>query len=199
MPASMRRVTSIRWNVLFLLFVASFVAYVLRTNLSIAGEQMMTDLRLSKVQLGMVLAAFAWGYALFQFPGGVLGDLIGARRGLALVAASWGVMNLLIGLVPSRSVASAGLILGVLIALRFLMGVAQAPLYPYHRREYLQLVSRIGLGLPQRSDQRGLDSRLRRDGPAHRLADGDRRMAAVVRPDGAPRLRHRLRLVVVCA
>ena len=130
MPASMRRVTSIRWNVLFLLFVASFVAYVLRTNLSIAGEQMMTDLRLSKVQLGMVLAAFAWGYALFQFPGGVLGDLIGARRGLALVAASWGVMNLLIGLVPSRSVASAGLILGVLIALRFLMGVAQAPLYP---------------------------------------------------------------------
>ena len=63
--------------------MASFVAYILRMNLSIAGEQMMAELRISKVQLGMVLAAFAWGYALFQIPGGMLGDRIGARRGLA--------------------------------------------------------------------------------------------------------------------
>jgi len=126
----MGEVTSIRWNVLLLLFVASFVAYVLRTNLSIAGEQMMDDLRLSRVQLGMVLAAFAWGYALFQFPGGVLGDWLGARRGLALIALSWGLMNLLVGLVPGESLASQSFILGSLITLRFLMGVAQAPLYP---------------------------------------------------------------------
>ena len=46
---------------LALLFAASFVAYVLRTNMSIAGERMMTDLGLTQVQLGMVLAAFAWG------------------------------------------------------------------------------------------------------------------------------------------
>ena len=118
----MTRVTTVRWNVLFLLFVASFVAYILRTNLSIAGEQIMTDLRLSKVQLDMVLAAFAWGYAIFQIPGGMLGDLVGARRGLALIAVSWGVMNLLIGLVPGRSVASAAVILGTLVVLRFLMG-----------------------------------------------------------------------------
>lgn len=123
-------VTSIRWHVLFLLFVASFVAYVLRTNLSIAGEQMMTDLRISKVQLGMVLAAFAWGYGIFQFPGGVLGDLLGARRGLALIAVCWGVMNLLVGLVPGQSLASPTVILVSLVVLRFLMGVAQAPIYP---------------------------------------------------------------------
>lgn len=125
-----RRVTSIRWNILLLLFMASFVAYVLRTNLSIAGEQMMTDLRISKVQLGMVLAAFAWGYAIFQFPGGVVGDLLGARRGLALIAVSWGVMNFLVGLVPGRSLASSTTILVTLVVLRFLMGAAQAPIYP---------------------------------------------------------------------
>jgi ACS family glucarate transporter-like MFS transporter len=128
--ASPKRVTSIRWNILFLLFVASFVAYVLRTNLSIAGEAMMSDLGISKVQLGMVLAAFAWGYALFQFPGGVLGDVLGARRALTLIAVAWGVMNVLVGLVPGTSVASPTMILAALVGLRFLMGVAQAPIYP---------------------------------------------------------------------
>src|SRR5512147_416439 len=59
----------IRWYILVLLTFASFVAYVLRTNMSIAGEHMMADVGLTQVQFGFVLAAFAWGYAAFQFPG----------------------------------------------------------------------------------------------------------------------------------
>lgn len=124
------RSTFVRWIILALLFCAGFVAYVLRTNMSIAGESLMTDLGLSQIQLGMVLAAFAWGYALFQFPGGLLGDRIGARRALALVAVFWGILNVAIGLVPGRAAASTTAILASLIALRFLMGAAQAPLYP---------------------------------------------------------------------
>jgi len=121
-----RAVTSVRWRILALLFVVSFVAYVLRTNVSIAGEAMMRDLGLSKVQLGAILAAFAWVYAIFQIPGGVLSDLVGARRGLAAIAVSWAVLNLLTGLVPGGSLASpTGALVG-LVALRFLMGVAQA-------------------------------------------------------------------------
>ncbi len=45
-----------RWIILALLFMTSFVAYILRTNMSIAGERVMTDLGLSKIQLGWVLA-----------------------------------------------------------------------------------------------------------------------------------------------
>jgi len=56
--------------------MASFVAYILRTNMSIAGESMMADLGLSKIQLGMVLSVFAWGYAIFQFPGGICALLV---------------------------------------------------------------------------------------------------------------------------
>ena len=48
------RMTSVRWIILVLLFVSSFVAYVLRTNMSVAGEPIMTDLGLSQFQLGMV-------------------------------------------------------------------------------------------------------------------------------------------------
>jgi MFS transporter, ACS family, glucarate transporter len=122
--------TGIRWRMLALVFVSSFVAYLLRTNMSVAGERMMGDLGLTQVQLGMVLAAFAWSYAAFQFPGGVWNERIGARRALTIIAVLWGASNLLIGLVPGRELASPAVLLTALIALRALMGAAQAPLFP---------------------------------------------------------------------
>jgi ACS family glucarate transporter-like MFS transporter len=122
--------TNVRWVILALLFVASFVAYVLRTNMSIAGENIMADLGLSKIQLGMVFSAFAWGYAIFQFPGGVFGDRVGSRKALSFIAVWWGILTLATGLVPGTTIASTTFILATLIGLRFLIGVAQAPLFP---------------------------------------------------------------------
>lgn len=120
----------VRWNILAVLVAMSFVAYVLRTNMSVAGESMMGELGLSQVELGMVLAAFAWGYALFQFPGGVFGDIFGPRRVLTWIAVCWGIANLAIGLVPGADLAGPGVLLVSLIALRFAMGVVQAPVFP---------------------------------------------------------------------
>jgi ACS family glucarate transporter-like MFS transporter len=122
--------TQVRWVILALLFITSFVAYVLRTNMSIAGESMMAELGLSKIQLGMVLSAFAWGYAIFQFPGGIFGDKVGSRRALTMIAVLWGVLTLATGLIPGTTLASTTFILTTLIGLRFLMGVVQAPLFP---------------------------------------------------------------------
>jgi ACS family glucarate transporter-like MFS transporter len=120
----------VRWVILALLFAASFVAYLLRTNMSIAGEKMMADLGLSKIQLGLVLSAFAWGYAFFQFPGGIFGDRMGPRRALTIIAILWGILTLLTGLVPGTGLASTAVILAALIGLRFVMGAVQAPLFP---------------------------------------------------------------------
>ncbi len=122
--------TGIRWRMLALLFASSFVAYLLRTNMSVAGEQMMGDLGLTQVQLGLVLAAFAWSYAAFQFPGGIWNERVGGRRALTIIALLWGACNLLIGLVPGRTLATPLIIMSALIALRALMGAAQAPLFP---------------------------------------------------------------------
>ncbi len=124
------RPTQVRWLILALIFAASFVAYVLRTNMSVAGEKIMTDLGLSKIKLGMILSAFAWGYAIFQFPGGIFGDRVGSRRALAIIAVLWGIITLGTGLMPGSRLVSTSVILVVLIGLRFLMGVAQAPLFP---------------------------------------------------------------------
>jgi ACS family glucarate transporter-like MFS transporter len=90
----------------------------------------MADLGLSKIQLGMVLSAFAWGYAIFQFPGGIFGDFVGSRRTLSFIAVVWGILTLATGLVPGTTIASTTFILTTLIGLRFLIGVAQAPLFP---------------------------------------------------------------------
>jgi ACS family glucarate transporter-like MFS transporter len=107
--------------------LSGFVAYILRTNMSVVGVSLMRDLGLTQVQFGAVLAAFAWGYGLFQFPGGVIGGRMGARRALTLIMILWGVVNLLTGVVPAWSVPAA---LVALVGLRFVMGVVQAPLFP---------------------------------------------------------------------
>jgi sugar phosphate permease len=118
----------VRWRILALLVLASFVSYLLRSNLSIAGERMIVDLGLTKVQLGAILAAFAWGYTIFQFPGGIWADRIGSRKAIALMAVGWAITNVAVGFTPSTSVASPMVVIASLMTLRFMMGVLQAPL-----------------------------------------------------------------------
>jgi ACS family glucarate transporter-like MFS transporter len=124
------RPTAVRWRVLGVLVVLSFVAYVLRTNLSVAGDDLMRDLGLTQIELGFVLAAFTWGYALFQFPGGLFGQRFGGRRALTWIALAWGVLTLATGLVPRSLAGGAAATIALLVVLRFLMGVAQAPVFP---------------------------------------------------------------------
>ena len=127
-----RATSHVRWVILGLLTVISFVAYLLRTNMSVAGERIMTDVGLTPVQLGWVLAAFAWGYAPLPAPRRHAGrPCWAAAEALALVAGPLGRAQLSwwrwcrAGRRAARSSCIASL-----VALRFLMGAAQAPLFP---------------------------------------------------------------------
>jgi ACS family glucarate transporter-like MFS transporter len=120
----------VRWNILAILVAMSFIAYVLRANMSIAGDGMMKDTGLTAIEFGMVLAAANWSYALFQIPGGIFGDIVGPRRALTWITVGWGVATLAIGLVPGT--AGTGVVLVWLIALRFLTGALQAPIFPVY-------------------------------------------------------------------
>jgi ACS family glucarate transporter-like MFS transporter len=120
----------VRWAITALLFLASFVAYVLRQNIHVAAKFMMPELGLSELQMGWVFGAYSWGYALFQLPGGLFGEAVGARRALAVTALLWVVITLFTGLVPGRWAVSAGAVLASLLVLRFLLGACQAPLFP---------------------------------------------------------------------
>ncbi|TFH41337.1 MAG: MFS transporter [Lysobacterales bacterium] len=131
-PASggVMRPTKVRWRILAILIFISFVSYMLRGNLSIAAPTMIVDLQLTEIQWGWVMSAFPLGYALFQFPGGLFGDHVGPRKALTLIAVAWAVLIVITSLVPGPGAASVSLILGSLILVQFLVGVAHAPIFP---------------------------------------------------------------------
>src|SRR5512146_2883842 len=69
----------IRWRVFAFLFAFGLIAYVQRTGVTVAAAQMMPQLHLTQLQIGWLEQAFVIGYALFQLPGGLLGQRFGAR------------------------------------------------------------------------------------------------------------------------
>ncbi len=119
-----------RWIVLAIVVFASFVAYVLRTNVSIVSEAMMHDLGMNEYQLGMIFSAFAAGYAIFQFPGGILGDRFGARFTISAIAVAWALLTVVTALIPGTDVLSVGTIVAALIVTRFMVGMVHAPFFP---------------------------------------------------------------------
>ena len=58
----------VRWRLFGVLFLLSFLSYLMRQNIHVAGELMMPELQLSELEMGWIYASFIWGYALFQLP-----------------------------------------------------------------------------------------------------------------------------------
>ncbi len=119
-----------RWIVLAIILFASSIAYVLRTNVSIVGEMMIHDLGMNETQLGMVFSAFAAGYAIFQFPGGIFGDRFGPRFTITAIAITWSLLTAITAFIPGTDVLSVTAIVAALIVTRFLVGMVQAPFFP---------------------------------------------------------------------
>lgn len=122
--------TLVRWRIMGLLILASFISYILRYNMSIAGPTLVGDLGLTEAQFGYVLAAFSLGYVLFQFPGGLLVERFGARRVLTFAMMIWGSLTLVTALVPANSTSSPVAIMLSLMLIRFFVGLSHAPIYP---------------------------------------------------------------------
>src|SRR3990172_7967470 len=152
-----RKPTNVRWFILALMTLASFISYILRTNVSVVGETMMQEIGFSEIELGMVFSAFAWGYALFQFPGGIFGDIAGSRKALAMAAILWAILTILTGMIPGRSYASVTVILATLIVLRFLVGLTHAPLFPVVGRTIADWFPVSGWGFPNGLTSAGLN------------------------------------------
>jgi MFS family permease len=102
--------------VLGLLWIAFFVAYLDRTNISVAGPAMMHDLGMSPQTFGYVLASFTAGYALVQIPGGWLADRFGAKIMLLIALLIWSAFTGLTDVAVS---------VGALIAIRVCFGLGE--------------------------------------------------------------------------
>lgn len=104
-----------------LLMALYFVNYLDRTNLGIAKAEVSTDLQLSATMFGLASGIFFIGYVLVEVPSNLALERFGARRWLARIAVSWGIVAVAIGFAPNAT---------TLLALRFLLGVAEAGLFP---------------------------------------------------------------------
>jgi len=117
---------SMRWLLIFWIFILSAVAYLDRVNISIAGASIAAEYHLTDVRLGYVFSSFLIGYALCQAPGGRLADRFGPRRVIALAVLWWGMFTVLTASVP----AGLGGALALLICVRMLLGAGEAMIYP---------------------------------------------------------------------
>jgi len=81
--------TRARYVTLAFALMLAVIMYIDRVSLAQAAPFIRRDLALSTKQWGWIASSFAWAYALFEIPGGWLGDRIGPRRVLMRIVVWW--------------------------------------------------------------------------------------------------------------
>ncbi|EUA92768.1 major Facilitator Superfamily protein [Mycobacterium ulcerans str. Harvey] len=87
----------------------------------IARADISAHLQLTATMFGLASGIFFIGYVLVEVPSNLALDRYGARRWLARIAVSWGIVVVATGFAPNAT---------TLLVLRFLLGVAEAGLFP---------------------------------------------------------------------
>ena len=114
----MRRVSLRLLPFLFVLFIFN---YIDRTNIGIAALQMNRDLGLSASAYGLGAGIFFLGYALFEVPSNLILARVGARRWIARIMVTWGIVATAMMFVRTPL---------QFYLLRVLLGVAEAGFFP---------------------------------------------------------------------
>lgn len=116
-----------RYEVIALLFIMMIINQGDRATLSVAGASISHEVGLDHAQMGWLFSAFAWAYMLLQLPGGLAIDRLGSVKVLGVAIIAWSVFTAAIGSVALMPV---GLAFFAVFALRFMVGVAEAPCFP---------------------------------------------------------------------
>src|SRR5487761_506525 len=118
----------IRWRIFGFLFAFGLIAYVQRTGVTVAAERMMPDLHLTQLQIGWIEQAFVIGYAVFQLPGGLIGQRIGERAAFTV----FGIMAFaaVMATPAAPELLSGSALFAVLVAAQFMLGIAQGCIFP---------------------------------------------------------------------
>lgn len=103
------------------LFVLYIIAFLDRINVSFAGLDMTRELGFSDQVFGFGSGIFFVGYVLLEVPGSLLVEVWSARKWIARIMLSWGVVAALTGLIHTA---------GQFYWARFLLGVAEAGFFP---------------------------------------------------------------------
>ncbi len=90
--------SKVRWLVAGLMWAAIAINYIDRTVLSAAAPHIQKEFHLSAVEMGVVMSAFFWSYALLQLPAGILADRFGQKKVLGFAVLWWSLATAVTGL-----------------------------------------------------------------------------------------------------
>eukprot|EP00066_Takifugu_rubripes_P002005 XP_003963609.1 PREDICTED: solute carrier family 17 member 9-like [Takifugu rubripes] len=109
-----------------MLFLGTCLLYGARMTMPICVVSMSEEFHWSKIDSGLVLGGFFWGYCFTQILGGHASDRIGGERVVCIAAASWGLIT-----AGTPLLANLGShILALMTFSRFLMGLSQGVFFP---------------------------------------------------------------------
>jgi ACS family D-galactonate transporter-like MFS transporter len=114
------RPTRVRYLMLVMMFVTVVINYLDRSNISTAVSAIKEEYGIGNEEMGLILSAFGWTYALFQIPGGWLVDKMTPRVLLPIILILWSIATL------STSLAST--VAGFFV-IRLMVGLLEAPAY----------------------------------------------------------------------
>ena len=114
-------IKKVTWRLIPFLLLLYIVAYLDRVNVGFAALQMNEDLGFSASVYGFGAGVFFAGYALFEVPSNLVLAWVGARRWIARIMFTWGLISIAMMFVREPM---------TFYILRFLLGVAEAGFLP---------------------------------------------------------------------
>jgi MFS family permease len=115
---TIRKVT---WRLIPFLMVCYLLAFIDRGNIGMAALQMNHDLGITPRVFGFAGSLFFISYFLFEVPSNLALQKFGARKWIARIMITWGIVTACTALVQGQA---------SLFAMRFLLGAAEAGFFP---------------------------------------------------------------------
>jgi MFS transporter, ACS family, tartrate transporter len=111
----------VAYRLLPFVFLLYIVNYIDRVNVSFANLRMSADLGFSDRVYGLGVGTFYLTYVLFEIPGAIIVERWSARKWIARIMISWGIVTILTGFVHTA---------GQFYAARFFLGAAESSFFP---------------------------------------------------------------------
>ena len=130
------------------MFVLYIIAYLDRVNVAFAALQMKDALGFTDKVYGLGTAIFFLGYFLFEVPSNLILERVGARRWIARIMLTWGIMA--VGMLFTRNATT-------FYIMRFLLGIAEAGFFPgmilyltywYTAKERASMIASFMIAIP---------------------------------------------------
>jgi MFS transporter, ACS family, tartrate transporter len=125
-----RTLTKVSKRLVPFLIVCYFVAYLDRVNVGFAALTMNQDLGLSQTAFGFGAGIFFIAYFIFEVPSNLLLERFGARKWIARIMLSWGILSGAMAFIPEIARSTGIGNENTFYLLRVLLGVAEAGFFP---------------------------------------------------------------------